>query len=135
MSEKMTTLTKFNNTVEQMMDNLIERYSYHTYFSKELIMTKERFDILRKTNPAKVIEGILVCVYPYKKQIMEEDDQFFLQKNYVDDTNNDDHLVKALRIKELWETDMDENTKKALFNYFKVFIVLAERYVGERMRK
>jgi hypothetical protein len=28
---------------------------------------------------------------------------------------------------------MDNNTKKTLFNYFKVLIVLAEKYVAEKV--
>ncbi len=124
-------LSKFNNTVEQMIDALLDRYSYHEYFNKELSLTKEKFLLLRKTNPRKVMEGVLVFVYPYKKQIMENDDNFFLNKDYQEDTKNDGHLVKALKIKDLWETDMDENTKTNLFNYFKVLIVLAEKYVAE----
>lgn len=129
-----TTLTKFNNTVEQMIDALAERYSYHEYFSKELSLTKEKFVLLRKTNPRKVVEGVLVFVYPYKKQIMENDETFFLQKDYNNDTKDEGHLVKALKIKELWDTDMDEVTKQNLFNYFKVLIVLAERYVAENAK-
>jgi len=124
-------LSKFNNTVEQMIDALLDRYSYHEYFNKELSLTKEKFLLLRKTNPRKVMEGVLVFVYPYKRQIMENDDNFFLNKDYQEDTKNDGHLVKALKIKDLWETDMDENTKTNLFNYFKVLIVLAEKYVAE----
>lgn len=130
---KVTTLTRFNNTVDCLIDSLIERYSHHEYFAKELRIIKEKFTILRKTNPAKVVEGVLVKVYPYKKQIMEEDDSFFLQKNYDDDTKNEGNLVKVLKIKELWDTDMDENTKKTLFNYFKVFIILSEKYVAEKV--
>jgi len=129
----MTTLSKFNNTVEQMIDALIERYSYHEYFNKELSLTKEKFLLLRKTNPRKIIEGVLVCVYPYKKQIMDNDENFFINKDYQNDTKDEGHLVKALKIKELWDTDMDENTKANLFNYFKVLIVLAERYVSENI--
>lgn len=129
-----TTLTKFNNTVEQMIDALAERYSYHEYFSKELSLTKEKFVLLRKTNPRKVVEGVLVFVYPYKKQIMENDETFFLQKDYNNDTKDEGHLVKALKIKELWDTDMDDVTKQNLFNYFKVLIVLAERYVSENTK-
>lgn len=129
-----TTLSKFNNTIEQLIDALLERYSYHEYFSKELSLTKEKFMLLRKTNPRKVIEGVLVFVYPYKKQIMENDVSFFLNKNYENDTKDEGHLVKALRIKELWDTDMDEQTKESIFTYFKVIIVLAERYVGENIK-
>jgi len=129
-----TTLTKFNNTVEQMIDALLERYSYHEYFSKELSLTKEKLLLLRKTNPRKVVEGVLVYVYPYKSQIMDNDDNFFLQKDYQSDTKDEGHLVKALKIKELWDTDMDEVTKTNLFNYFKVLIVLAERYIAENSK-
>jgi len=129
-----TTLTKFNNTVEQMIDALAERYSYHEYFSRELSLTKEKFVLLRKTNPRKVVEGVLVFVYPYKKQIMENDETFFLQKDYNNDTKDEGHLVKALKIKELWDTDMDDMTKQNLFNYFKVLIVLAKKYVAENTK-
>jgi len=59
---------------------------------------------------------------------------FFLKKDYQNDTKDEGHLVKALRIKELWESDMDDQTKMNLFNYFKVFIVLAERYVAENIK-
>jgi len=128
-----TTLSKFNNTIEQFIDALIERYGYHAYFNKELNLMKEKLSLLRKTNPRKVIEGVLVFVYPYKKQIMENDESFFLEKNYQDDTKNEGHLVKALKIKEIWETDMDENTRNTIFNFFKVFIVLAEKYVAEKL--
>ena len=38
-----------------------------------------------------------------------------------------------MKIKELWDTDMDENTKQTLFNYFKVLIVLSEKYVAEKV--
>jgi hypothetical protein len=130
---QVSTLTRFNNTIDCLIDSLIDRYSHHEYFGKELRMTKEKFSLLRKTNPAKIVEGVLVKVYPYKKQIMDEDDEFFVQKSYDSDTKNEGNLVKVLKIKELWDTDMDENTKKTLFNYFKVLIVLAEKYVAEKV--
>ena len=130
---QVSTLTRFNNTIDCLIDSLIDRYSHHEYFGKELRLTKDKFELLRKTNPAKIVEGVLVKVYPYKKQIMDEDDEFFIQKSYDGDTKNENNLVKVLRIKELWDTDMDDNTKQTLFNYFKVLIVLAEKYVAEKV--
>jgi hypothetical protein len=130
---QVSTLTRFNNTIDCLIDSLIDGYSHHEYFGKELRLTKEKFTLLRKTNPAKVIEGFLVKVYPYKKQIMEEDDEFFIQKSYDGDTKNEGNLVKVLKIKELWDTEIDGNTKQTLFNYFKVLIVLAEKYVAEKV--
>ena len=130
---QVSTLTRFNNTIDCLIDSLIDRYSHHEYFGKELRLTKDKFALLRKTNPAKIVEGVLVKVYPYKKQIMDEDDEFFIQKSYDGDTKNENNLVKVLRIKELWDTDMDDNTKQTLFKYFKVLIVLAEKYVAEKV--
>jgi hypothetical protein len=130
---QISNLTRFNNTIDCLIDSLIDRYSHHEYFNKELKLIKEKFSLLRKTNPAKVVEGFLVKVYPYKKQIMDENDEFFIQKNYDTDTKNEGNLVKVLKIKELWDTDMDDNTKQTLFNYFKVLIVLSEKYVSEKV--
>jgi hypothetical protein len=127
MSEKMSTLTRFNNTVEQLIDDLILRYQDHPYFGKELVMTKEKFSLLRKTNPRKSVEGTLRFIYPFKAQLMANDEQF------DEHVKNDSHLMKVLKIKELWEQDMDDLTKKTLFDFFKVLIILAERYVSEKM--
>ena len=128
-----TTLTKFNNTIEQLIDALSERYADNAYFNRELGIAKEKFLLLRRTNPRKVIEGVLIFVYPYKKQIMDDDEEFFLNKNYENDTKTEGHLVHALKIKEIWETDMDDNTKTTIFTFFKVLIILAEKYVQENL--
>jgi hypothetical protein len=133
MSEKMSTLTRFNNTVEQLIDDLILRYKDHPYFGKELVITKEKFSLLRKTNPRKSVEGTLRFIYPFKAQLMANDEQFFVSKSYDEHVKNDSHLMKVLKIKELWEQDMDDLTKKTLFDFFKVLIILAERYVAEKM--
>lgn len=133
MSEKMSTLTRFNNTVEQLIDDLILRYQDHPYFGKELVITKEKFSLLRKTNPRKSIEGTLRFIYPFKAQLMANDEQFFISKSYDEHVKNESHLMKVLKIKELWEQDMDDLTKKTLFDFFKVLIILAERYVAEKI--
>ena len=130
---QLTTLTRFNNTIDCLIDSLIDRYSHHEYFNKELKLIKEKFTLIKTMNPAKIIEGFLVKVYPYKQKIMDENDDFFLHKSYENDTKNEGNLVKVLKIKELWETDMDNNTKQTLFNYFKVLIVLSEKYVTEKV--
>jgi hypothetical protein len=130
---EVSSLGKFNKTVEQFMDALIERYDYHNYFGRELIKAKEKFLLLKRVNPQIVIEAFLKFVYPYKSQIMNEEEDFFANKNYQEDTDKEDHLVKVLKIKELYETDMDDNTKSTIFTFFKVLIILSENYVSEKI--
>jgi len=78
---EVSSLGKFNKTVEQFMDALIERYDYHNYFGKELMKAKEKFLLLKRVNPQIVIEAFLKFVYPYKSQIMNEEEDFFANKN------------------------------------------------------
>ena len=91
-----TNLTKFNKTISQFIDNLIETYSDNTYYEKEIGIFKIKFELLRKTNPQKCLENFLIKIYPYKKQIMNEEETFFMNKDYSNDTNQDDNLIKAL---------------------------------------
>jgi len=128
-----TNLTKFNKTISQFIDNLIEAYSDNTYYEKELGIFKIKFELLRKTNPQKCLENFLIKIYPYKKQIMDEEETFFMNKDYTNDTNQDDNLIKALKIKELCENNMSGEIKKSIFTYFQVLIVLSERCVADKI--
>ena len=128
-----TNLTKFNKTISQFIDNMIEAYSDDIYYKKELEIFKMKFEVLKQTNPQKCLENFLVKLYPYKKQIMEEDEKFFLEKDYSNDTNNEENLMKALKLKELCQKDMSPELKKNIFTYFKVLIVLSERCVADKV--
>ena len=64
---------------------------------------------------------------------MEEDEKFFLEKDYSNDTNNEENLMKALKLKELCQKDMSPELKKNIFTYFKVLIVLSERCVADKV--
>ena len=128
-----TNLTKFNKTISQFIDNLIETYSDNTYYEKELGIFKIKFELLRKTNPQKCLENFLIKIYPYKKQIMNEEETFFMNKDYSNDTNQDENLIKALKIKELCENTMSSEIKKSIFTYFQVLIVLSERCVADKI--
>ena len=37
---QVSTLTRFNNTIDCLIDSLIDRYSHHEYFAKELRLIK-----------------------------------------------------------------------------------------------
>ena len=127
-------LTKFNKTISQFIDNMIETYSDDAYYKKELEIFKMKFEVLRKTNPQKCLENFLVKLYPYKQQIMDENEDFFLRKDYSTDTNNEENLMKALKLKELCEKEMSPEIKKNIFTYFKVLIILSERCVADRVK-
>ena len=64
---------------------------------------------------------------------MDEEETFFMNKDYTNDTNQDENLIKALKIKELCENNMSGEIKKSIFTYFQVLIVLSERCVADKI--
>lgn len=123
-------LSKFNMTITNLIDDLIiicgEKFS-------NLKMFKEQFNLLKKCNPRKIIEQFLINIQPYKEQIKERNDNFFLKKNYQEEvtknvseeTNIEKSLDQILNLKEIWIT-LEEKNKEIIWDYFNVLVKLIE---------
>ena len=66
---------------------------------------------------------------------MSENENFFLGHDYRNDTNNEGCLIKSLKIKELWKDDISDETKKVIFTFFKVLIIISEKCVADNLNK
>ena len=130
-----TNLGRFITTTQQLIDNLLETYRNHDYFYKEISLFNQKFNLIKKTNPKKCLEGFLVYVYPYKNEIMQENENFFLGHDYRNDTNNEGCLIKSLKIKELWKDNISPDTKSVIFTFFKVLIIISEKCVSDNINK
>ena len=127
-------LTRFNNIVDQFIDQLIQTYNDNKYFSNEFKIFKEKFKLIRKINPAKSIEAFLLYGYAHKDKIMNEDENFFLNYDCSSDIKNEHSLMNSLKLKELWQNENSDEIKKSIFQYFKVFVVLTEKYLAEKIK-
>jgi len=86
--------------------------------------------LLKKTNPKKIIDLFSLYIYPYKEQILNEDESFFTNKDYkvYENQSTDESLFDTIHIlKNHWENISNQN-KKNIWNFFKIFIILKERY-------
>lgn len=133
----MTTLTKFNNTISQFIENLSEVvHNQFPEWSSHLNMAKERFDMLRKVNPRVIMEAYLIYVYPYKERIMNRDEKYFLEHDYAKEISESGieqaDLVDVLHIKRIWVDFENEQIKDTIWKYFQVLVLLSERYIVER---
>ena len=126
-------LTRFNNIVDQFIDQLIQTYNDNNYFSNEFKIFKEKFKLIRKINPAKSIEAFLLYGYTHKDKIMNEDENFFLKYDCSSHIENEHSLMNSLKLKELWKNENSDEIKKSIFQYFKVFIVLTEKYLEAKI--
>lgn len=135
-------LGRFNTQLENMLNELIKTFPNFM----DIKIFKEKFLLAKSTNPQLILLIFLKYAYPFKQKVLDKDEAFFLSDNLTDQiTNNKDIqkdgnvdseyiLTKALNIKELWH-QMDSQQKDVLWTYFKVLMVLCERYVNESVKK
>jgi len=137
----MSNLTRFNTQVENLLNDLTKIFPDFI----DLKIFREKFNIVKSTNPKLILLVFLKYAYPYKKKVLDQDEAFFFFFDLTQEvTNNKDIqkdgnvdsdyiLTKALGIKELWSI-MTEQQKQTVWTYFKVLMVLCERYVAESMK-
>ncbi len=83
-------------------------------------------------NPRMVLKVFQSYVLPYKQQIMERDETFFMQKDYATEEAqistycNSTDMIKAIRLKALWQV-MSDNTKNATWEYMQKLVEAAEK--------
>jgi len=143
-----STLGKFNLQIERLINDLLKVFPSNI----DIKLFKEKFLIAKSANPQLILLTFLKYGYPYKNKIMDKDEDFFLSDNLTKEILNNEDLKKdikengqligeniddeyilnkALNLKDLWK-QMDENDHEVIWNYFKVLIVLCERYVNEK---
>jgi hypothetical protein len=111
-----TQLENFINYLEQTFPNEMSIKTYHTSIL-----------LLKKVNPRKILDFFATYIYIYKDQIMNNNSDFFMKKDYSTELqNNNDSMLQAIKFKELW-TDVNEDQHAQIFRYFQLLCMLAEK--------
>lgn len=103
----------------------------------DLIIYGEAIETLVKVNAMQCLQNFIKYVYPHKKEIMSEDDRYFIDYDVAGHKDSDGEIVKLSdKIKMIWEGKdgikaCSDDTKKTIWKYFKVLIILAEKAVAE----
>ncbi len=143
----MSHLTKFNTQVDHLIKKLLD-IVVDKDLSRDLKIFNEKYKIVRSTNPKIILQAFLKYIYPYKDQIMNKEEKFFLGDEIDDDLNKKKNeiiqdsgqsqefiLTKALHLKELWKNHLSPTNKEVIWKYFQVLIILCERYVSSILSK
>lgn len=128
---KIVQIKVFNDILDQFFMYLENEFDF---FRSDIILTKSSIDLIRKSNPRLVVEQFLEYVTPYSKQIMECDDDFFL--NFEQNMSLDkDNLLYGLKLKSFWTDTSHQNPEKTLrqkatmFYYFQKLLKSASKVV------
>ena len=123
----MTDINRFNDHLDKFIDMLdkLDICVGHTKLSTYKLFLSN----LRVMNVRKPVEIFKQYVYPFKTEIMKGNDQFFLELNYGSDVGGDENsMMKALALKEIWKSDKISSKQKDIIKkYIQALILLSER--------
>jgi hypothetical protein len=111
----MSSVSAWNDMMEQFLTEL------GCSFPEEKAIKKYQtsFDLLRKSNPRKCVEGFMAEASKVQEKIMNKEDSFFL-----DSKNQNISFIKDLNIRTHWTPELSEKTKDAIWQYLQTLIVL-----------
>ena len=87
-----------------------------------------KYTITNSKDEDRFIGLFVTNVLKYKKFIDEENEQFFTEKSYKEDINNNKNVVGHIfQLKDVWDILSEEN-KKIIFKYMQILCCMAQEY-------
>ena len=118
----------FNNMYDEFMKKL-----------KKIVKTDPRlwtlhdaFITAKKANSKMPVEFWINTVHPFSKKIFDRDESFFLKNKEIQEVvNTDSGDFNTLdSLSGIWNTDLTENTKEAIWCYLENLCILSYTYLG-----
>jgi len=110
------------------INKFIEQLSYIYPNDKDLVIYRDKVVLYGKVDPRGMVEYFMENIGRFTKHIMEKDDAFFLEDLAIKEvTKNEKYHQLYDKVRLLWIDGMDEETKKAVWQYFIVFVTLGAK--------
>jgi len=99
-----------------MMEHFIDELALTFPSETKIKVYKNSFELLKKTNPRKILKMFMEHVGPYADQIMNKDETLMLDGSIA--------LNKELGLKGVWEsTETTSNTKEAIWAHLNTLLM------------
>ena len=118
----------------QQIDNFINELCTIFPKSNDILLFREKYILVKSANSKLVIEYFIKFIYPLKKKIMDQDESFFLDGGGQEEIKDTSGLKFRDNIKILWISEMSPENKEVIWKYFKIFVILCEKYIMENMK-
>ena len=111
----MASISAFNDMMGQFLVELHETFPEEKGVKKFM----NAFELLRRSNPRRCVDGFMGGIGPYAEKISSKDESFFLEESeHID-------FLKDLNIKKYWNSgDVSQNTKDAIWQYLQTLYML-----------
>ena len=108
----MTSVSAWNDMMEQFLNELEKTFPEE----KAVVKYKNGFELLRKSNPRKCVDGYMTSVAPFQEKVMAKDESFFLASN--------ESIIKEMNLQKHWTPDLSSVTKDAIWQYLQTLFIL-----------
>jgi len=117
----------------QQLDNFINELCTIFPSNNDILLFREKYLLIKSANSKLVVEYFIRFIYPLKIKVMEKDESFFLDGGGQEEVKDSSGLKFRDNIKNLWISEMSDENKEIIWKYFKIFILLCEKYINENI--
>jgi len=126
---KIVQIKIFNDIIDQFFDYLENNFPY---FKSDIILTRSTTEFIRNSNPRLVVEQFMNMVNPYKRQIFDCNEDFFLhfETNISSQQLTHENLLAGMKIKNMWlSPDTTTQQKAYIWMFFQKLIRAGEKVI------
>ncbi len=119
----------FNDVLDQLFDFLANNFPE---FKSDVVLVKSTTEFIRRSNPRLVVEQFMSYVLPYKYEVFNCNEHFFLnfEKNLNSSDLNKDNLLSGMRIRNMWmSSDITDLQKAHIWMFFQKLIRIGEKII------
>lgn len=129
MANKSAIKKAFYKTTDALFDDIL-KISENNDNYKKLKSYYNQYSLVKDMNSKIIIDSFVLSVYPFKEQIENRNEEFFTSNEFIKDTVDTDDFNFAVSLKTMWKTNLSEENKKIIWDYFNVLMKLCQKYIG-----
>ena len=118
----------------QQTDNFINELCTIFPNNSDILLFREKYILIKMANSKLIIDYFVVYIYPFKTVINSQEESFFLDGGGQTELKDTSGLKFRDNIKSLWINQISNENKDIIWKYFKIFIVLCEKYIVENAK-
>ena len=126
-----STLSVFCNQLHNFNKTLSDRFPEN----KDLSLCLTAVETLKSSNSKKLIEIYVLYIYKYKSDVMNKNEKFLLETNFLDNYRDmsdiDYQIMNNLKLN--WRS-LDDNEKESIWKYLQVLMKLVDKYLSETLK-
>ena len=123
------------NIIIGQISNFIDELDSTFPNNKDFMIFREKYNLLRSINSQLIVDYFIQFIYPHKKRIMSQDDNFFLEGGGQVEIKDKNGLNMRDNLKDLWTNKMNDDNKVVVWKYFKTFILHIKKYIVKNVNK